>query len=370
MTQRRRLPRGATIALGVAAAALVAALVAGPPRREGPPLDPRADTPLGTSALVALLERFDAVVELSVGLPGADDDVALVLQDDLDDDQTDELLRWVERGGTVVVTDPGSSLSPPLAEPTGPTALLPDAEPVDPGRCTIGALDGVGALDGGLPALYEVPDGADSCYGDGDTAFLVAGTRGAGEVVAVGGAAFVTNDKLDEADNAVLALALLAPEPATRVRFVDPPLPAGGGDKTLGDLVPAGVRRALAQLAVAFVLYALWRAIRLGRPVPEPQPVQIAGSELVAATGRLLARTRDPQAAGDALRDDRRRRLRTRFGVAPSAALDTLVAVTAARTGLPADEVAAAIDDRPIPTDDALVTLTRAVAALDQEVPR
>ena len=367
MSQRRRVPRGATIALGLAAAALVAALVAGRPRREGPPLDPRSDTPLGTSALVALLERFDADVELSVGLPGPDDDVALVLQDRLDQEQTDAVARWVEQGGTLVVTDPGSSLTPRLSDPTG---LLPDAEPVDPGRCTVPALDGLGEVDGGVPVLYEVPDDAGSCYGDGDAAFLVTRTYGAGEVVAVGGAAFVTNDKLDEADNAVLALALLAPERGMRVRFVDPPLPVGGGDKTLGDLVPGGVRRALVQLAVAFVLYALWRAIRLGRPVPEPQPVQIAGSELVAATGRLLARTRDPQAAADALREDRRRRLRTRLGVAPTAELDTLVAVTAARTGLPVGDVAAAIDDRPIPTDDALVTLTRAVAALDQEVPR
>ncbi len=367
MSQRRRLPRGANIALGLAGAALLVALLAGPPRREGPPLDPRSDTPLGTSALVALLERFDADVELSVGLPDESDDVALVLQDDLDEEQTDSVARWVEQGGTLVVTDPGSSLTPRLADAGG---FLPDADPFDPERCTVPALAGLGAVDGGVPVLYEVPAGADSCYGDGDTAFLVAMTYAAGEVVAVGGAAFVTNDKLDEADNAVLALALLAPGPGTRVRFVEPPLPAGGGDKTLGDLVPGGVRRALVQLAVAFVLYALWRAIRLGRPVPESQPVQIAGSELVAATGRLLARTRDPQAAADALREDRRRRLRTRLGVAPTADLDTLVAVTAARTGLPAEAVAAAVDDRPITTDDALVTLSRAVAALDQEVPR
>lgn len=367
MSSRRRPPRGATIAGGVAAAALVAALVAGPPRREGPPLDPRSDTPLGTSALVALLDRFDADVELSVGLPGPGDDVALVLQDRLDQEQTDAVARWVEQGGTLVVTDPGSSLTPRLSDPT---ALVPDAEPVVPGRCTVDALAGLGEVDGGAPVLYEVPAGADSCFGDGDVAFVVVGAHGSGEVVAVGGAAFATNEKLDEADNAVFALALLAPERGMRVRFVDPPLPVGGGDETLGDLVPGGVKRALVQLAVAFVLYALWRAIRLGRPVPEAQPVQIAGSELVAATGRLLARTRDPQAAADALREDRRRRLRTRLGVAPTADLDALVAVTAARTGLAPEAVAAALDDRPIPTDDDLVTLTRAVAALDQEVPR
>jgi hypothetical protein len=366
MSPRRRLPRGATIALGVAMAAIAVALIAGPPRREGPPLDPRSDTPLGTSALVALLERFDADVELSVGLPSPGDDVALVLRDRLDVEQAEAVAAWVEQGGTLVVTDPGSRFAP-AAEPAG---LLPDGDPLRPGTCTVGALAGIGDVDGGAPLAYDVPAGADSCYGDEDSAFVVLGQHGAGEVVAVGGAAFVTNERLDEADNAVLALALLAPERGMRVRFVDPPLPVGGGDESLADLVPGGVKRALVQLAVAFVLYALWRAVRLGRPVPEPQPVQIAGSELVAATGRLLARTRDPQAAADGLREDRRRRLRTRLGVSPAADLDALVAVTAARTGLAPEAVAAAIDDRPITTDDALVSLTRVVAALDQEVPR
>ena len=38
---------------------------------------------------------------------------------------------------------------------------------------------------------------------------------------------------------------------------------------------------------VAFAVLAIARAIRLGRPVREPEQVPIAGSELVAATGRL-----------------------------------------------------------------------------------
>src|SRR3546814_18850835 len=117
----------------------------------------------------------------------------------------------------------------------------------------------------------------------------------------------------------MLAAPLLAPEPATTVRFLDPPVPAGGGDESLIDLIPPGVERALLQLGVAFVLYAVWRAIRLGRPVREDQPVRIAGSELVAAVGRLLGRTRRPDAAAAALRGRLRRRLRSRLGVPGSA---------------------------------------------------
>lgn len=365
--QRVRLPRGAVVALAVAAAALVAAFLAGPPRRDGPPLDPRSDGPLGTSALVALLERFDADVELSAGLPSGPDDVALLLQDRLDEDQTAAVQAWVRAGGTLVVTDPGSSLVPLPASSGSPF----DPAALEPGTCTIGALDDVATIAGGAAVRYEVQESDDLCFGSrAGGAFVVASAQGRGEVVAVGGAAFATNDLLGDDDNAVLAVALLAPEPGMRVRVVDAPLPAGGGDKTLGDLVPGGVKRALLQLALAFVAYAAWRAVRLGRPVAEAQPVQLAGSELVSATGRLRSRSRAPAASAIELRDDLRRRLRTRFGVHPDADVATLATIVARRTGLAVEDVLAAVDDRPVATDTELVALTRAVTALNQEVPR
>ncbi len=362
-----RLPRGAVIALAVAGAALLAALLAGPPRRDGPPLDPRSDGPLGTSALVALLRHFDAEVELDSGLPDGQDDVALLLQDRLDEEQIAAVEAWVRAGGTLVVTDPGSSLAPLPA--TGGSPLGPPA--LERGTCTVDALADVGTLDGGAPVRYEVGEADELCFGSRpDGAFVVVAQEGGGEVVAVGGAAFATNDRLGEDDNAVLAVALLAPEPGMRVRVVDAPLPAGGGDKTLADLVPGGVKRALLQLALAFVAYAVWRAVRLGRPVTEDQLVQLAGSELVSATGRLRSRSRAPAASAAELREDLRRRLRTRFGVHPEADAATLAALVARRTGLADEAVLAAVDDRPVTTDDDLVALTRAVAVLNQEVPR
>jgi hypothetical protein len=217
---------------------------------------------------------------------------------------------------------------------------------------------------------YEVGEGDDLCFGDRqDGAFIVVAEPGAGEAVAVGGAAFLTNELLDDEHNAVLAAALLAPEPGTRVRVVEAPLPAGGGDESLRDLVPGGVQRALLQLGVAFVLYALWRAIRLGQPVPEEQPVAVAGSELVSATGRLLARTRAPAAAAETLRTDLRRRLVTRFGLPAGADPVALATFVAQRTRLAVDDVLAAVDDRPIRRDEDLVALTRAIASVNQEVP-
>ncbi len=363
---RRRVPRGAVVGLGVALALLLVAVVGGRPGRDGPPLDPRSDGPLGTSALVSLLRGFGAQVELSVGLPGPTDDVAVVLQDRLAQRQAEQLGAWVREGGTLVVTDPSSPLVPPMVD----QGLLSKSGPIGRGTCSISALDSIGAIDGGAAVRFRVKAGDQSCFGEVSSAFVVTQPMGLGQVVAVGGAAFVTNDRLGHRDNAVLALTLLAPTPGRTVRFVDAPVPAGGGDKTLGDLVPAGVKRGLLQLAIAFALYALWRAVRLGQPVPEDQAVQVAGSELVAAIGRLLSRTKAPGAAAEMLRSGLRRGLRARLGVPLEASVSTLAAITSARTGVSLDRVMVALDERSVTTDVELVAVARAVASIHQEVPQ
>lgn len=362
-----RPSRGTVVVVAIGAALLLGAVIGGRPGREGPPLDPRSDGPLGTSALVSLLEDLGADVDLSVGLPAAADDVALVLQDRLDAEQTADLEDWVARGGTLVVTDPGSSLTPPLAEPE----LVPDTDPVEPGRCTIGALSEIGEVEAGAAVRYDAFEGDATCFHDSERgAFVAAYELGAGDVVAVGGAAFVTNDLLDEADNAVLAATLLVPGGSGTVRFVEAPIPAGGGDKTLSDLVSPGVKRALAQLGIAFVLYAVWRAVRLGQPVAEGQPVEVAGSELVSAIGRLLGRTRGAGAAAETVRAALRRRLRARLGAPAELPVEALAEMTAARTGVDIDTARTALGEQPVRTEDELVAVAQAAARINQEVPR
>ncbi|MEX2293671.1 MAG: DUF4350 domain-containing protein [Acidimicrobiales bacterium] len=366
---RRRPPRSVVIGACIGASLLAVALVGGRPGRDGPPLDPRSDGPLGTSALVALLRAVGADVDLSVGLPGLGDDIALVLQDRLQPGQVEDLIRWVEEGGTLVVTDPSSWFAPPLAQRgLGAELGLDDGE-IAPGTCTIEALAPIGDVDGGSAPRFATI-GEASCFGDERGAFVATESRGAGEVVAVAGAAFATNELLGRADNAVLATTLLAPMSNTTVRFVDPPIPAGGGDKTLGELVPSGVKRALVQLAVAFVLYAAWRAIRVGQPVAEDLPVEVASSDLVAAIGRLLARTDDPESVAEMLRANVRRVLRARLGVPNDAPAGGLIEVAAARTGLSEEQVRVALDERPVTNEAELVAVAQAVASMQQEVPQ
>ena len=362
-------PSRGTLVAGGVGVALVGILVLQGAPGGGAALDPRSHAPDGTSALVAVLERLGAEVELSEGLPDARDDVALVFDDRLDEGQSEQVLRWVRAGGTLVVTDPESSLTPE-ALPFDPDEGFPEETTLGPGFCTVDGLAAVEEIDAGFAFRYDTGAASSSCLGSRDFAFVVVEEEGDGEVVSVGGADLMTNERLGHDDNAVLAAALLAPAEGTSIRVVDAPIPAGGGDKTLVDLVSDGVRRAGVQLAVAFLLYAVWRAIRLGRPVPEPQPVVIAGSELVGAAGRVLERGRGAGAAAEVLRSRLRRTLAARLGVPPDASTATLVATVAERSGVDDARVEAALGDAPVTTDDELVSVAAAIAHVQQEVLR
>jgi hypothetical protein len=166
----------------------------------------------------------------------------------------------------------------------------------------------------------------------------------------------------------VLLASLLAPSPGGgQVWVLRPPLP-GGGTAGLGDLVAPRVRLALWQLAVAFVVLALWRARRLGRPVAEPQPVQVPGSELVVAVGNLLQRARGRGQAAGLLSDDLRRSLAERLGLPPSTPADQVADAAAQRTGIGRERVLRALAP-PAPRDEAeLVALSQAVDAVRREV--
>ena len=356
--------KGPVIGVAVVAGLLLVLVISGGPANRDAPLDPRSDAPLGTSALVTLLERLGAHVDLSTGLPSRGDEIGLLLDDRLDEDQTVSLKAWVRAGGRLVVTDPRSSFVPASVDQEDPSS--PDT--LAPGYCTLVAFDDVQAVAGGAAVRFDARAGDGSCFGTPSGAFVVHQTLGRGDIVAVGGAAFLTNDLLDEEDNAVLAAALLAPSVATAVRVVEAPLPAGGGEKSLGDLVGGGVRRAGLQLALAFVLYAIWRSIRLGRPVSDEQAVEIAGSELVSATGRMLERGKAPAAAAEVLRSGLRRSLRARLGVPTDAPNAVLVQVVATRSGIDPEQVRLAVGDHPVSTDAELVVVARAVASVHQEV--
>ena len=359
---RRSLPFVA-IAVGV----VVIGLLAANGRTEGEPLDPRSTDPLGARGLVLLLERFGAEVRIGGGVPpeGA---AAVLLQDRLNEPETDALEDWVDGGGTLVVADPLSSFSPALGDDgTGLFDVEPDEEDELAPDCELGVLANIGAIDAAGAAPFRVPRDGVGCFPVPGGHYLVARPSGEGTIVALGGAAPFVNRQLDEADNAVLAVDLLAGGDGGVVVFVEPSV-AGSGQRSLLELVSRRVKDGLWQLLVAFALFALWRARRLGRPVLEPQPVQIAGSELVVAVGHLLQQGRRRESAGAMLRADLRRALSERLGVPLDAPPEAFAAAVAARTGADPATVASALSPHP-PTDDAaLVELARAVESIRNEV--
>ena len=378
---RRVLPWLAVV-VGVA----LVVVVAGRGEEEGNPLDPASPGPLGTKGLVEVLRELGGEVRVSGEPPGIGTETALLLSDDLSPGRRQRLLDWVGRGGTLVVADPSSGVT--AVEQAGSTQIgLLDAEIER--RCDVAALADVGrvAAPGGI--VFEIPEGQGApggpgapanpggpanggtraCFPRNDGAWLLVQPVGSGTVVRLGGASVLVNRELGEADNAVLLASLLVPAEGTSVQVLQPPLP-GGGDAGLTDLIAPRVRLALWQLVVAFVLLALWRARRLGRPVAEPQPVQLPGAELVVAVGNLLQRAKGRGQAAGLLTDDLRRSLAERLGLPPSTPADQVADTVAARTGIPRERVLRTLT-RSTPRDEAeLVALSQAIDTVRREVIR
>ena len=363
------------VAVAVGVALVVA--VAGRGAEEGNPLDPASPGPLGTKGLVEVLRGLGGRVSVSADRPGAGTETALLLSDDLTPERRQGVLDWVGRGGTLVVADPGSGVTE--VEPVGSTRIgLLDAEIER--RCEVAALGDVGRVAAPGGVVFKVPEGpagpggtggggARACFPRNDGAWLLVQPLGEGTVVRLGGASVLVNQELGEADNAILLASLLVPVEGTTVQVLQPPLP-GGGTAGLGDLIAPRVRLALWQLVVAFVLLALWRARRLGRPVAEPQPVQLPGAELVAAVGNLLQRAKGRGQAAGLLTDDLRRSLAERLGLPPSAPADQVADAVAARTAVPRERVLRTLTQT-TPGDEAeLVALSQAIDTVRREVTR
>jgi len=350
--------------VGLVVAAFAIAAVIGPDPSPGPALDPSSTSPDGAKAVVDTLRALGADVSVRSGAPDATRDTALVLDDTMSPADRTATSNWVASGGTLVLADPYSPLSPAvLGKLRSPGSLTPDLER----GCTVPALRDVRRVDTGASVVLHGPSGSTACFATAQGAWLVIVPEGRGTVVVLGGPDALTNRRLGRADNAVLAAALLHPRSGDRVMVLGP-RPPGSGTETLSDLVAPRVRLALLQLAVAFVVVVAWRSRRLGRPVIEPQAVELAGSELVAAVGHLLQRARGRDRAAAILRQDLHRTLATRLGLGVDATPDQVADAAAAWSGIESDRVRAALDGG-APTDEAaLVRLGQSVVSIRQEV--
>ena len=231
---------------------------------------------------------------------------------------------------------------------------------------------------------------ATTCYGDGTRGALVRltgiPTRAAGDspastrtVDVVGTSKSFTNASLADEGHAALALNLLGDQ--RRLVWYVPSLsdvqqgtPGAQGPQDPFSLLPDGLRFGIVQIAVAVALLMLVSARRLGPVVPEPLPVVVRASEAVEGRARLYHRARARDRAATALREATRSRIAPLLGLPPGAAIPTVVAAVAARTGRAAVEVERMLDSSPAgsgPADDhTLVGLADDLDTLEQEVRR
>lgn len=374
--------KGALTAILVVGTALTLLLIVR--ARPGPePFDPRSSRGDGATALVELLERSGADVSISRTPPEPRSDARLlVLADRLSDEQRVATDRFVVAGGVLVVADPASGLhdgSTRVAR-TVEGIRLPDARlPVSveanvaSGRCSIAALTGLRGvyLPGG--DLYTVDDDDARCFGSGSESFVIVDRRGEGTVIALGDNEVFVNRHLRRADNAGLAAALLAPEPGTDVVVLlgtgaaASVADVGSGEDTLFDLVPGWFWMALSLGALAFVVFAISRSVRVGRVLDEPLASSIAGSELVAATGNLMQRANHATRAGWLLQVQLHRELAAEYHVDPAAPLDELDRTVSARAGTAAGTVEALLRHQ-VADDAQLLALSARIDHLRRDV--
>lgn len=368
---------GLTALLLVAVAMGMMLLARATPSAE--PFDPRSGGPSGTRGLALLLGYAGGEVSIVDDAPAeADGRRVLVLRADLSDRQAEDLRAFVADGGVVVWADPAADL---FTEPDA-VAGLPtvDWSPswgdsnVPLGECSIGALTHLRALLAPSGELLGAESGSLTCFGDSTGgSFAVAAPHSDGWVIRLGDNEGFTNRYLPYADNGPLATALLVPERGAQVEIL-----LGEGrapvreraevteETTLVDLVRPGVWMALAQLALAFVVLAVAVGIRPGRPVREPRPVPLAGSELVVANGRLMQRAGHSSRAGLWLRSETHRRLCDEFHLPPTTDLARLDAMVVAHTAVPAG-TATELLTREVHSPGELLRLSRELRALRRD---
>lgn len=339
--------------------------------------NPVSTKPNGTKAFVDTIEHFGTHVEVPDHFPD-DADIAVMFVDAVPPSRLDQVRAWVRAGHTLVVTAGESELAPPGA--VGPGPHVAGQQIITSNECTIDALRGIGTLDRGPAGSFfdefQVPPGAASCFGDGATAFITSQAVGRGRIVSIAGGGLFQNVNLANVDNAGLATAIFAPHPGLKVSVVtDAAFAAaddqgGGADTAMSvqHIITFGVGLAILQLGVGVIVYGFSRGRRLGRPVLEPQPVQIAGSELVNAVGNLLQQMKQPGNASAILRTDLRHQLCARIGLPFDASPDLIAATVAAQTSIDHDTVLRAVADYPVAGDAELVELAHQIDAIRKEV--
>jgi len=337
-------------------------------------LDPTNAAPAGGRAVAEVLRQQGVEVIMTTSLDetsGAIDDAGdttLFVYDPgpyLDDEQ---LERAVGLADTVVFADAAFAalavIAPELAQ-AGYVGGTLDAD------CEVPAVRKAGTVtsdDNGYRVVADA-DGITACLGSGDDVYsLVQLDRGGARLTVLGASSALTNEHVDEAGNAALALNLLG-ENETLVWYLpsSADLPANA-PRDLGSLTPAWVTPALALLVVTFIAGAIWRGRRFGPLVIENLPVVVRASETMLGRARLYQRSAARLRALDALRIGSLGRLAALCGLPRTASVDDVVASVSITTGDQVASIRRLLIDAVPASDAELVVLSDELLELERDV--
>jgi hypothetical protein len=354
----RRIWRAARGPVIVALIVLVAAILIALARGGGDDgaLDPDSVTPAGSRAVARILEQQGVnivqITSIEEAQNAVNGDVTLLITQPnwLAPDQL--MALRAQAVSTVAIGATGDAVS--ALSPRAVQEGVVEPQNRQP-RCDYAAA-GVVRIGG------VVYDGPTRCY-DGTV-------LRDDNVTLLGDATPLTNDTLDVEGNAALALRILG-EHRQLVWYMPSLADAstnGGGEESVYNLVPSGWWFALGQVAVAVVLFMLWRARRLGPIVTEPLPVVVRAAETTEGRARLYRRAKATDHAADALRRATITRLIPLLGLPSDAGPQAITEGVTARTGRHGVEVHAVLFGPPPDTEQALVQLADELDALANEV--
>ena len=317
-----------------------------------------------TLALRRFLSENGSDVRASDGPPSRSG--SLVLMSDVrTPQQFAPILRWVEGGGRLIITDPDSLALASLGVGQGDRLGGIGTVPLVPG-CPVPEAVGVGEVEADARdlSLHSNDPDAVACFVRPGGAYAIFINRGEGRVAIFGGNSFVNNELLDHADNATLALRVFGGGPVV----FGPPAPSDAESPGLWSLLPDPAQLVLIEVVIAATLFAVSRARRLGKPLIEDPIAPIQASELVRATAGLYRRARATAFCGYLLRRSARERLSPRIGASPDASSEGIAQLMAGSTRLPLDRVERAIEGPEPTTDDELLALAADLSVLTRDV--
>ncbi|UGQ09555.1 DUF4350 domain-containing protein [Yinghuangia sp. ASG 101] len=285
-------------------------------------LDPRGVDSAGSRALAELLRRqgvdvtlatTDEAARLAVEADPEHTTLLVPFPDGLNDRQS-AAVAVLRPARTVLIAPDGESLAVfGLDVDDAGSVDSTDLQPL----CDLPEAARAGDADLGGTGYRTNAPGATRCYPSDGAPSLVIVPRAPGtaeDAVLLGTGDPLRNDRLDERGNASLSMQLLGAHP-TLVWYI--PDGSDSGDEGLLDLLPKGWRFGILQCGIALVLFALYRARRLGPVVSEALPVVVRATETAEGRARLYHRGHAVDRAADLLRAAARTRITARLGLGP-----------------------------------------------------